>query len=161
MSILSIIVAFDHNRLIGRDNGLPWRLSFDLQRFKRLTTGHAVVMGRKTHESIGRPLPNRLNVVVTRQAAYRAEGCTVVHSLDDALEACRDQEEVFIIGGASIYAEAMPLANRLYLTRVDAALEGDAWFPELDLSGWTCISSERVPADERNEYAAVYEVLER
>ena len=129
---ISIIVAMTADRVIGRDNTLPWRLPADLRRFKRLTLGHHLVVGRKTWESIGRPLPGRKMVVITRQRNFRADGVEVVHYVDDALAVARKngEDEVFIAGGEDIYRQTLARAHRLYLTRVHATLEGDAFFPE-------------------------------
>jgi dihydrofolate reductase len=139
----SALVAMAKNRVIGRDNTLPWRLSADLQRFKRLTMGHTLVMGRKTYESIGRPLPGRRMVVITRQPDFRPEGVQVVHSLEEALAAApADEQELFIGGGAEIYRQAMPLTDRIYLTVIEREVEGDAYFPELDLGGWMLVEEE-------------------
>jgi len=144
--ILSAIVAMASNRCIGRDNALPWRLPEDLKRFKRLTLGHTLVMGRKTYESIGRPLPGRSTLVVTHQRDWAApEGVHVAHSLDEALERAGDGE-VFIAGGAQLYAQAMERVRRLYLTRIERAYEGDTFFPEVDLSGWRLSAEEHHPA---------------
>jgi dihydrofolate reductase len=135
---VTIIVAVARNGVIGVDNRLPWRLPADLKRFKALTTGHAVIMGRKTWESLPakfRPLPDRLNIVVTRTADYRAEGATVVHSLEQAIAAA-GARAAFVIGGAEIYAQALPLATRLEVTEVDVSVEGDACFPSIDRNAW-------------------------
>jgi dihydrofolate reductase len=134
--MISIIVAIARNGVIGGDNSLLWHISEDLQRFKRITTGHPVIMGRKTFESLGRPLPKRVNVVVTRQKDYRAEGCTVVHSLDEAVGLFPAQEEVFIIGGGDIYRQALPAADRLHITRVMHDYRGDTLFPDIDTACW-------------------------
>ncbi len=134
--MISIIAAIARNGVIGGDNSLLWHISEDLQRFKRITTGHPVVMGRKTFESLGRPLPNRVNVVITRQPDYRAEGCTVVHSFDEALRSFSPQDEVFIIGGGDIYRQALPVADRLYITRVGRDYSGDTIFPHIDPARW-------------------------
>ena len=130
------------NMVIGKNNSLPWKLSADLKRFKELTTGKPVVMGRKTFESIGRPLPNRINIIITREKDYKAEGCIVVHSVDDALKFAKGNEEIMIIGGAQIYNEFLPLANRMYLTLIDKNFEGDAYFTEFDEDGWKEIKRE-------------------
>jgi dihydrofolate reductase len=143
---LSAIVAMAANRCIGRDNTLPWRLPADLKRFKQLTLGHTLVMGRKTYESIGRPLPGRTMVVVTRQRDYTPEGVRVAHSLELALELARGDDEVFIAGGADLYRQALPQVRRLYLTRIDREYAGDTFFPELDLSGWRLLAEEHHPA---------------
>ncbi|MBB5211159.1 dihydrofolate reductase [Microbulbifer hydrolyticus] len=154
---LAMIVAMASNRAIGRENTLPWRISGDLQFFKRTTLGKPVVMGRKTFESIGRPLPGRQNIVITRNPEWRAEGVTVVASLQSALDAATTSasgdgvEEVMIIGGAEIYRQAMPLAERLYVTEVDAEVEGDAFFPALDET-WREVSRDCYPASEKDEY---------
>lgn len=139
---LSIIVAVAQNRVIGNQGQLPWHLSEDLKRFKRITMGHPVVMGRKTHESIGRPLPGRQNIVISRQPGYRADGCDVVGSLAAALAAIDGAEEVFCIGGAEVYREALPMADRLYFTRVLEDSEGDVKFPKWDETLWKLVDSE-------------------
>ncbi|ATB28190.1 dihydrofolate reductase [Melittangium boletus] len=139
---LCAIVAMASNRCIGRDNALPWRLPEDLKRFKRLTLGHTLIMGRKTYESIGRPLPGRRTLVVTHQRGWAVpEGVHVAHSLDEALEQAGGGE-VFIAGGAQLYAQAMERVRRLYLTRIERAYEGDTFFPEVDLSGWRLSAEE-------------------
>ncbi len=143
---LSAIVALASNRCIGRDNALPWRLPEDLQRFKRLTLGHTLVMGRKTYDSIGRPLPGRTTVVVTRQPDWAAPpGVRVAHALDEALDMA-GPGEVFLAGGAQLYAQAMDRVRRLYLTRIERPYEGDTFFPEVDLSGWRLVADEPHPA---------------
>jgi dihydrofolate reductase len=134
---LALIVAYAHGRVIGRDGGMPWHFREDLQHFKRVTNGHAVIMGRKTHASIGRPLPGRRNLVVTRQRDYEAPGCDVFHDLDAAVEAARAQDDCpFVIGGATLYAATLPQATHLYVTEIDLAVDGDTWFPELDATEW-------------------------
>jgi dihydrofolate reductase len=159
--ILSCIAAVAENGVIGRGDALPWRLSADLKRFKELTTGHVLIMGRKTFASIGRPLSNRTSIVLTRDPAYRQPGVVVVHSLEEALERCRDEQEVFAIGGAAVFREALPRAQRLYLTRVHAEVAGDVRFPDETLEGWERIEQTSLPADEKNEYATTYEVYVR
>ena len=133
---ICLIVALAANGVIGRNNALPWHLPADLKRFKALTMGHPVVMGRKTHESIGRPLPGRRNLVITRNRDYRASGCEIVHSLDEAIAACGDAREIFIIGGAELYRESLPRAHCLEFTEIRAEFEGDASFPEFSLAQW-------------------------
>lgn len=134
---LTLISAVARNRVIGIDNTLPWRLPEDLQHFKRLTLGHHIVMGRKTFESLGRPLPGRTSVVISRDPAYALpEGCLLADSIATALRLCGDDPEVFCIGGAQLYAQALTLADRLILTEIDADFEGDAWFPEFDRTLW-------------------------
>jgi len=133
---ICLIAALAANRVIGSNNALPWHLPADLKRFKALTLGHPVLMGRKTHESIGKPLPGRCNLVITRNRAYGAAGCEVVHSLDEAIAACRGDREIFVIGGASLYHEALPRALCLEFTEIHADFEGDAVFPEYARSQW-------------------------
>lgn len=140
--MISIIVAIAHNGAIGKDNALLWHISDDLKRFKRITSGHPVVMGRKTYESLGRPLPNRINVVITRNTDFRAEGCTVVHSMAEAVSLFPATEEVFVIGGAQIYAEALDIADKFYLTKVEAQYDADTFFPKWDPAQWREISCE-------------------
>lgn len=159
--MLTIIAALDRNRLIGRDGGLPWRLPDDLRRFKQLTLGKPIVMGRRTHESIGGPLPGRRNLVLSRDPAYRAGGCEVLSGLDAALAACGPDEELIVMGGSALYRDALPLADRLYLTEVDTAAEGDTWFPEFDRSAWRERSREPHPADDRHPYAFDFVCLDR
>ncbi len=146
---ISIIAAMAHNRVIGRDNKIPWRMPADLARFKQLTMGHCLLMGRKTFESIGRPLPGRTTVVITRQKKYAPEGVRVAHSLQQALRMATG-EEVFIAGGAEIYAQALPLADRMYLTIIRRNFEGDTYFPELDKSRWQLVWEADHKADQDN-----------
>ena len=159
--IRSLVVAMARNRVIGRDNQLPWKLPKDLAYFKRVTMGHPVVMGRRTWQSIGRPLPGRDNIVVTRNAAFEARGATVVTSLDAAWKAAGEAGEVCVIGGTSLFAEALPIADRIHLTEVDAVVQGDKYFPEFDRGDWVEREVERHPADERHAYPFRILVLER
>lgn len=147
--MISLIAAVARNRVIGAGNRLIWHISEDLRHFKTITSGHPVIMGRKTFESLGRPLPNRTNVVISRQTDYRAEGCIVVDSLVNALLLFPAAEEVFIIGGAQIYAQALPLADRFYLTEVDADFSGDTYFPEWDRSEWRLTEQDSFPRGEK------------
>ncbi len=149
------------NRVIGRDNRLPWRLPADLAYFKRVTMGHPVIMGRRTWESIGRPLPGRQNIVVSRNPGYSAPGATVVGSLDDAWRAAGDVDEASVIGGTSLFAEALPLADRIHLTEVDAEIEGDTYFPAFDRSQWVEREVARQARDDRHAYPFRIVVLER
>jgi len=158
---VSIIAAVASNGVIGRDGGLPWRLSADLKRFKALTMGHHVVVGRRTWESIARPLPGRTLVVVSRTLGQPIDHVLVAASLPEALDAARGDAEVFVAGGAEIYRLALPLAARLYLTRVHADVDGDTRFPEVEWTAWRRVGAEDQPADERNEYASTFEVWER
>ena len=148
------------NRVIGADGGIPWHLPEELKRFKKLTLGHHIVMGRKTWESIGRLLPGRTTVIVTRQRGYRVPGAQVAHSLDDAIAACGADDEIFVIGGAELYAQALSRAGRLYLTTVDAEVAGDTVMPEYDARDWREVSAVSFAADERHGYpfrCATYE----
>jgi dihydrofolate reductase len=157
---ISLIVALGTNRVIGRGAIIPWRLPADQQRFKRLTMGRPLIMGRKTHESIGRPLHGRRNIVVTRQEHYAAEGCEVVDSLDAALARAGDGE-VFVIGGSDLYRAALPVADRLYLTLVDLAPEGDVLFPAIDWNEWTEIERTAGQVDDKNAHPHTFVTLER
>lgn len=130
MNISIIVAVAGKQRVIGKKGSLPWHIPEELKRFKEITMGHPIIMGRKTHESIGRVLPGRTNIVITHDPNYQVEGCVVVHSLDEALQKTKDADEVFVIGGGQIYAEALPLANKLYLTYIDKEIEGDVFFPD-------------------------------
>jgi dihydrofolate reductase len=159
--MISIIAAMAENRVIGINNTLPWRLPADLRHFRQLTTGHHVIMGRRNYESIGRPLPDRTNIIVTRNPSYQAPGCQVKHSLVDALQNTQNDPEVFIIGGAEIYRQAIGDADRIYLTLVHAEISGDTFFPELDARKWHEISRTRHEADEKNPYAYSFVTYDR
>jgi dihydrofolate reductase len=159
--VISLIVAASANNVIGNDGELPWRLSDDLKRFKAVTMGKPIVMGRKTFESIGRPLPGRLNIVITRQNDFAADGCEVVQSIEKAVEVAGAVEEVMVIGGSQIYAAFLQMADRVYLTRVHTDVEGDALFPSLDHAEWRESSREEHEADELNEYACTVTTFER
>lgn len=162
--MLSAIVAVAHGNVIGKKNELPWYLPADLKRFRDLTRGHAVIMGRHTADSIiernGKPLPERENIVITRDASYAPEGFTVVHSLDEALEKVKDKD-AFVIGGQQIYALALPVLDRLYITEIDIDIDGDAYFPAIDTNEWQEIERESHEKDEKNLYDYTYVTLER
>ena len=160
--LISAIVAISRNNVIGRDGHLPWHLSADLKRFKAITTGHSIILGRKNYDDIGRPLPNRTNYVLTRNANFEAPGCTVCNSLAQAVESAQSagESECFIIGGAAVYREAMPLVKKMYVTRVESDVDGDVFFPEWG-EGWRKVSEERFEADEKNDFPTVFEVWER
>jgi len=158
---ISLIVAASTNNVIGVDGELPWRLPNDLKRFKELTTGHPIVMGRLTWESIGRPLPGRHNIVLTRNSAYSADGCEVVTSPAAAIEVAGDAEQLMIIGGGHIYQAFLAMAQRIYLTRVHVDIDGDALFPELGDGEWCEVGREHHAADETHEHAFDFIVLER
>ena len=159
--MISIIVAASENGVIGVNGNLPWRLSDDLRHFKAVTMGKPIVMGRKTWDSIGRPLPGRQNIVITRQAGFVAPGCTVVPSTKEAVAAAGDAEEIMVIGGSQVYASFLSGADRVYLTRVHAEIEGDAYFPPLDQVAWRLVSDERHAADDRNEFDYSFRLYER
>lgn len=159
--MITLIVAVADNGVIGRENGLPWHLPEDLKRFKRLTLGKPVVMGRRTFESIGRPLPGRHNIVVTRDPEYRREGVTVVHDIGDAERAAGGAEEIMIIGGAELFRLFLPRAGRVHLTRVHGVVNGDVFWPTLDESRWQVVQREELAADERHAYAMTFEIWER
>lgn len=156
-----MIVAASENDVIGVDGDLPWRLSSDLKRFKKLTMGHHIIMGRKTFESIGRLLPGRTTVIVTRQKDYQVQGAIVVHSIESALEASAGDDSPFVTGGAEIYRLALPLVDEIQLTRVHAQTQGDTFLPEIDWSEWEPISWERFEPDAKNEVAYSFEVHRR
>lgn len=159
--LLTAIVALDEHMLIGRDGDLPWRLPADLKRFKARTMGKPILMGRTTYESIGRPLPGRQNIVLTRQPDLVIEGCDVVKSLDQALDAAGSAEEIMVIGGEQIYALCMPRLDRLAVTLVHGVFDGDTWFPALELGEWEIIDRNRFEADERNPHAQTDLLLSR
>lgn len=148
----SIIAAMASNRAIGINNTLPWRLPADLAHFKALTLGHHIIMGRKTYESLGKPLPGRTSVIVTRDRDFSVPGCAVAHTLADAMAACAGDAEAFFIGGADLYRQALELADRIYLTEVKTEVAGDAWFPEFDRARWLESSRKHCRADEKNGF---------
>ena len=153
---ISLIVAVDENNGIGKDNQLPWHLPADLKHFKSLTTGHPIIMGRKTFESIGKALPNRHNIVISRQTGYLAEGASVVSSLDEAFALCVVNEEAFVIGGAEIFKYALPLANFLYLTLIHHQFNADTFFPEINPTRWVELESVTHNPDEKNSFAYTF-----
>lgn len=159
--MLSIIVAVAANGVIGSANQLPWRLPDDLKRFKALSLGKPIVMGRKTFDSIGRPLPGRLNIVISRQAGLEIPGCRVVTSIDEAVAAAQPAPEIVIVGGAEIYRQALPQVSTIHLTRVHAEVPGDVRFPELREQEWREVAKEYHPADERHAHAFTFCTLER
>lgn len=158
---VSLIVAMAQNGVIGRDNTLPWRLPEDLKRFRAFTLGKPILMGRKTFESIGRPLPGRTNFVLTRDRGWSAAGVTVVHSVEAALAQAVGNEELVAIGGAEIYRLVLPFARRIYLTHVHADVPGDTFFPEFDAAQWADVECSVHPADERHAYPVTFMTLER
>jgi dihydrofolate reductase len=162
--IVSAIVATTENRVIGKGNEIPWYLSGDFKYFKKTTLNHHIIMGRHTYLSIGRPLPKRTNVILTKNPYYAVQNCMVVHSIQEALELAYDngEQEAFIIGGGTVYEKAMPFLDRIYLTVVHTELEGDTFFPKLETSEWTEVSSsERHKADEKNDFDYTFKVFEK
>ncbi|MRG88312.1 dihydrofolate reductase [Salinibacillus xinjiangensis] len=161
--MISLLVAMDRNRLIGKDNDLPWRLPNDLKFFKETTMGHTIVMGRKTYESIGRPLPGRKNVVMTRDPDYQAEGCEVIHSWETIKKWNEEspEREVFIIGGSHLFNDAIHFADRMYITEIDEAFEGDTFFPAFDRSEWELTHKEKGIKNEKNPYDYYYCTYDR
>jgi dihydrofolate reductase len=160
---LSIIVAVSENHVIGVDNQLPWHLPADLKYFKSLTTGHPIIMGRKTFESIGRPLPNRENIVITRDLNFKHEGLVIKNTIEEAVNYCRHKdEEIFIIGGDTIYKQMLPWVNTIYYTKVHTIIEnGTAFFPVLNFEEWRMVKSDYFVKDEKNEFDYTFEVYER
>ncbi|USK58486.1 dihydrofolate reductase [Peribacillus asahii] len=160
--MISLIVAMDQKRVIGKDNQLPWYLPADLQYFKKVTMGKPIIMGRKTFESIGRVLPGRENIIVTRNQSYTNSDCTILHTIDEIKQyADQSEQEVFVIGGAEIFKEILPVTDRIYITEIEASFEGDTYFPSLDENEWTTCSSTPGIVDEKNVYAHRFVVLER
>jgi dihydrofolate reductase len=158
---ISIIVAAAANNVIGRDGELPWHLPEDLQRFKRLTIGKPVIMGRRTQESIGRPLPDRRNIVLSRRGGYAIEGCEVVATADEALKLAAGAAEVMVIGGGRVYRRLLPVTDRIYLTRLATAVDGDTFFPELDDAEWRIVDRQDLPAAETRPYGFSFVTLDR
>jgi dihydrofolate reductase len=159
--IRTIVVAVARNGVIGRDNRLPWHLPAELAHFKAVTMGHAVIMGRRTHESIGKPLPGRQNIVLSRTPGFEAPGCIVVDSLDSAWKAAGDATEACVIGGTTLFRETLPVADRIWLTRIEAEVEGDTWFPPIVENAWKETVVARHAADERHAYPFTILRLER
>jgi len=159
---ISLIVAMAKNRAIGLNNRMPWHLSADLKRFKQITMGHPIIMGRLTFEAIGRPLPGRTNIIVSRNPAYKQEGCVVADSIETAITCgCRLADEIFIIGGATLYAASLPLADRLYLTQINRDFAGDTFFPPFDTNGWIETAREDITDDEQAGFPYSFINLQR
>ncbi|WP_040208539.1 dihydrofolate reductase [Neobacillus jeddahensis] len=160
--MISFIVAMDKNRAIGKDNQLPWHLPEDLKFFKRVTMGHPIAMGRKTHESIGRVLPGRENIVITRQPGFQCRGCTMFYTVEEFVRYSREQNgEIFVIGGAEIFRGIFPFVDRLYITYIDEIFDGDTFFPDFDLNQWTLVSSEKGLRNEKNPYDYEFRIFSR
>ena len=158
---ISLIAAMDRNRVIGRDNKIPWRLPAEMKWFKAATMGKSILMGRKTYESIGRPLPGRHNIVITRNWDYQAEGCTVVHTIGEAKTAAGKENELMVIGGAYLYAKMLPLADCLYLTFIEADIIGDTYFPEFLFEEWRVVQEDFFTADSNNPYNYRIVIMQR
>lgn len=161
--IISIIAAVANKNVIGNKNQLPWRLPADMKHFRELTTGHCIIMGQKTHESIGKALPSRTNIILTFDTNYKSEGCIVVSSIEEALKdaVVKGESEVFVIGGASIYKQFIEISNRLYITRINKDFDGDAFFPEINKSEWKLSSVEKHNIDDNNAYPYLFEVYDK
>lgn len=157
--MISLIVAMGQNRVIGLRNKMPWHLPADLAYFKKMTTGHSVIMGRKTFQSIGRPLPNRTNIILTRDKSFAAEGCKVIYSITEAIELAK-KEDLFVIGGADIYQQFLPYVDQVYITQIHEEFEGDTFFPELN-ENWRMVASEKHDRDEKNKYEYEFQVYKK
>jgi dihydrofolate reductase len=158
---VSMIVAVSANNVIGADGGLPWRLSEDLRRFKEITMGKPMIMGRQTFESIGKALPGRRSIILSRQAGYEQAGCDVVNTPEAALQLAGDTDEVMIIGGGKVYEHFLPMADRIYLTRVHTDVEGDTFFPEINEDEWRIVSSRPLPPNDERPFSISFQILER
>ncbi len=157
--MITIIAAASENNALGKNNDLLWHLPDDFKRFKTLTTGHHIIMGRKTFESFPKPLPNRTHIIITRNQDYQPEGCVVVNSLEDALHFCRNQEETYIIGGGEIYQQSMAVADKIELTRVHATIDADTFFPEINPEQWNMITEEHHPKDDKHLYSFSFQTF--
>jgi dihydrofolate reductase len=159
--MITVIAAVAENNALGKENQLLWHLPDDFKRFKTLTSGHYIIMGRKTFESFPKPLPNRTHVIVSRQSNYQPEGCIVVNSLEKAIEACPKTEEVFVIGGGEIYRQSIKVADKLDLTKVHHSFEADTYFPEIDFTQWQLVFEEFHPKDDRHDFAFTFQTYLR
>lgn len=159
--MIILIAAVAENNALGKDNKIIWHLPDDFKRFKQLTTGHHIVMGRKTFESFPKPLPNRTHVVISRQKDYQPEGCVIVKNLEEAMSVCPKNEDIFIIGGAQIYELALPICDKLELTRVHKNFDADAFFPEINFLDWDLIASEHHPVDDKHAFDFTYETYQK
>jgi len=159
--LISFVAAMSKNRVIGKNNKIPWSMPADVRHMRKMIEGKPLIMGRKTHESIGRPLPDRKNIILTRDKSYKSKGCIVVHTQEEALKAAEGAEEVIIFGGEEIYRMFLPKANRMYLTIIDAEVEGDAFFPEYDKKEWKVVEKKEHKADEENKHDYTFITLQR
>lgn len=158
---VSLIVAMDKNRVIGKDNDIPWRIPNDWQYVKKMTTGHSIILGRKNFESIGRALPNRRNIVLTRDLNFSFPGCEIAHSKEEALALCENEAEIFIFGGEEIYKMFLPDVEKMYITKIDHAFVGDTFFPEVDFAEWNEVSVEKGMKNDANPYDYYFHVYEK
>ncbi|HEY8158115.1 MAG TPA: dihydrofolate reductase [Methylobacter sp.] len=158
---ISFVVAMASNRAIGLNNQMPWHLSADLKKFKKITMGAPILMGRKTYESIGRPLPGRTNIIISRNPSYSQPGCLVFNDIEEALDSCRDSDEVFVIGGSHLYKSMLPIADTLYLTQIHKEFPGDTFFPELDAEQWIEVQREDIQDDHDVDFSYSFLKLER
>ena len=158
---LSLIVAMATNRTIGINNQMPWHLSADLKKFKKITMGHSIIMGRKTFESIGRPLPGRENIIISRNPQYQQQGCLVFDNLDSAIQNCAESDEIFVIGGATLYETTLARADRLYITEIQQAFDGDTWFPKINHEQWREIARKEINDDNSVDFKYSFIVYER
>ncbi|WP_280769416.1 dihydrofolate reductase [Salipaludibacillus daqingensis] len=159
--MISMIAAFSEGRVIGKDGDMPWHLPADLQHFKKVTSGHPILMGRKTFESIGRPLPKRRNIVLTRDENFQASGVEVIHDVSEVTPLMNEKEEFFVIGGATLYELLLPKAERLYITKIEHTFSGDTFFPIIDEKNWQVVSEQTGVVDEKNKYPHTFLVYER
>jgi dihydrofolate reductase len=157
--MITLIAAAAENNALGKDNQLVWHLPDDFKRFKQITSGHYIIMGRKTFESFPKPLPNRTHVIITRQKNYKVDGCIVVNSIEDAIKSCPKEEEIFIIGGADIYNQSIDFADKIELTRVHANFEADAFFPEINLNHWKLTFEEKHVQDEKHNFDFTFQTF--
>ncbi|WP_416147101.1 dihydrofolate reductase [Salipaludibacillus sp. HK11] len=159
--MISMIAAFAEGRVIGKNGDMPWHLPAELQYFKKITTGHPILMGRKTFESIGRPLPKRRNIVLTRDRDFSVEGVEIIHELSDVDQLMKERDEFFVIGGTTLYEQLLPKAERLYITKIHQFFEGDTFFPEISEKDWEIVSEEQGIVDEKNQYSHTFLIYER
>lgn len=159
--LISLIAALDHNMVIGKNNDIPWRLPKEWEYVKKTTMGHPIIMGRKNFESIGRALPGRRNIILTRDKGYSAEGCEVVHSIEDIFTSCENEGEVFIFGGEQIYTLFLPYVDKMYITKIHYEFDGDTFFPEINFENWNEVSVEKGTTDEKNPYIYYFHIYER
>ncbi|WP_284652825.1 dihydrofolate reductase [Flavobacterium terrisoli] len=159
--MITLIAAVAENNALGKNNQLLWHLPDDFKRFKTLTSGHYIIMGRKTFESFPKPLPNRTHVIITRQKDYQPEGCIVVHSLEKAIEVCPKSEDIFVIGGGEIYNQSLTIADKVDITRVHHSFDADTYFPEIDLAQWQLVFEEYHPKDERHKFDFTFQTYLR